>query len=227
MAALSPQNYSDQNLPADFDLRVGHPLFATCERAAVVLKADRTGSKSWPTIGVAGRTATAEADFTVAATAMSLLREAPPLGLPFRRESILSADALPGILAALRPAAPSPALQRAFDLAGASRFVELMVEEPVPAAEEGVRAALRGLAQLSVGESSSAVQFQRAQLLGAPLGITRVLSGAARAMQLRDADAISACREAIAAGRAIDRHSPSARRLSEATDTPAPQRCSE
>jgi hypothetical protein len=56
------------------------------------------------------------------------------------------------------------------------------------------------LAQLSVGDAGAAVQFQRAQLLGAPLGISRVLSGAARAMQLRDADAISAWQEAIAAG---------------------------
>ena len=63
---------------------------------------------------------------------------------PSSRESILEADVLPGILAALRPASPSPALQRAFDLAAAGRFVDLMVEEPVPAAEEGVRAALRG-----------------------------------------------------------------------------------
>jgi hypothetical protein len=200
VAALSPQNYSDKNLPADFDLRVGHPLFATVSAPLASLKRGSYRLKILVNDRVGGRTATADTDFTVAATAMSLLRDAPPLGPPFRRESILSADTLPVILAALRPPAPSPALQRAFELAAATRFVELMVEEPVPPSEEGVRAALRGLAQMSVGEGSSAVQFQRAQLLGAPLGITRVLSGAARAMQLRDADAISAWQEAIAAG---------------------------
>jgi len=44
------------------------------------------------------------------------------------------------------------------------------------------------------------VQFQRAQLLGAPPAVTRVLSGAARAAQSRDADAISAWQEALTAG---------------------------
>ncbi len=200
VAALTPQNYSEKNLPAEFDLRVGHPLFATVSAPLASLKRGSYRLKILVNDRIAGRTATADADFTVAATAMSLLREAPPLGLPFRKESILAADVLPGILASLRPASPSPALQRAFDLAAAGRFVELMVEEPVPAAEEGVRAALRGLAQLSVGDAGAAVQFQRAQLLGAPPAVTRVLSGAARAAQSRDADAISAWQEALTAG---------------------------
>jgi hypothetical protein len=108
---------------------------------------------------------------------------------------------LPGILTSLRPATLSPPLQRAFELAAARRFVELLIEEPVPAVEEGVRAALRGLAQLGIGDASSAaVQFQRAQLLGTAPATTRVLSGAARAMQSRDADAISAWQDALAAG---------------------------
>jgi hypothetical protein len=95
----------------------------------------------------------------------------------------------------------SPPLQRAFELAAARRFVELMIEEPVPAAEEGVRAALRGLAQFGIGDASSAaVQFQRAQLLGAPAATARMLSGAARALQSRDADAIAAWQDALTAG---------------------------
>jgi hypothetical protein len=47
--------------------------------------------------------------------------------------------------------------------------------------------------------SAAAVQFQRAQLLGAPIATARLLSGAARAAQLRDADAIAAWQEALAA----------------------------
>jgi hypothetical protein len=60
---------------------------------------------------------------------------------------------------------------------------------------------LRGLAQFALGDgSSAAVQFQRAQLLGAPPATTRFLSGAARALQSRDADAIAAWQEALTAG---------------------------
>jgi hypothetical protein len=200
VAALTPQNYSESTLPADFDLRAGHPVFATVSAPLATLKSGSHRLKILVSDRVSGTTATADADFTVAATGLSLLRDAPPLGRPFQRESILGGDVLPGVLSALRPSSPSPALQRAFELAAACRFVDLMVEEAVPASEEGVRAALRGLAQLSIGEGSSAVQFQRAQLLGAPVAVTRLLSGAARAMQSRDADAIAAWQEALTAG---------------------------
>jgi hypothetical protein len=199
-AALTPQNYSESNLPAEFDLRAGHPLFATVSAPLATLKRGPYRLKILVTDRIAGHTATADTDFTITATASSLLREAPPLGVPFRPESILADDVLRGLLASLRPTSPSPALQRAFDLAATGKFVDLMVEEPVPANEEGVRAALRGVAQLSVGDAGAAVQFQRAQLLGAPPAVTRVLSGAARAAQSRDADAIAAWQEAIAAG---------------------------
>ena len=200
VAALTPQKHSAETLPANFDLRLGHPVFATVSAPLATLKRGPYRLKILVSDRIAGHTATADADFSVTATAASLLREAPSLGLPFRKESILGSDALPAILASLRPSSPSQALQKAFDLAAAGRFVDLMVEEPVAAAEEGVRAALRGLALLSVGDASAAVQFQRAQLLGAPPGPSRLLSGAARAMDSRDADAIAAWQEALTAG---------------------------
>lgn len=200
VASLTPQNYSERNLPAEFDLRAGHPLFATVSAPLSSLKRGSYRLKILVNDRIAGRGATAETDFTVAATALSLLREAPSLGRPFRREPILAATVLPGILDALRPPSPSAALRRAFDLAAAGRFVDLMVEEPVPDSEEAARAALRGLAMFAVGEGSAAVQFQRALLLGAPPGITRFLSGAARAQQSRDPDAIAAWQEALKSG---------------------------
>lgn len=199
-ATLTPQNYSEVNLPPEFDLRVGHPLFATVTAPLTTLKHGSYRLKILVNDKIAGHTATTDVDFTVKATAASLLRDAPPLSIPFARESVLGKDVLPGILASLRPATPSPALQHAFDLAAAGRFVDLLVEEPVPASEDGVRAALRGLAQLGVGDASAAVQFQRAQLLGAPIAPSRVLSGAARAFQERDADAIAAWQDALTAG---------------------------
>jgi hypothetical protein len=200
VAALTPQNYSEANLPAEFDARIGHPLFASVSAPLSTLKRGDYRLKILVNDKAAGRTATTDVDFTVTATAAALLREAPSLGAPFNRESVLAADVLPGILSSLRPSAPSPALQRAFELAAGGRFVDLMVDEPVPQSEEGVRTALRGLALLAVGDASSAVQFQRAQLLGAPLAPSRFLSGAARAMQLRDPDAIAGWQEALKAG---------------------------
>lgn len=199
-AALTPQNYSAANLPPDFDLRSGHPLFGTVTAPLSTLKRGPYRLKMLVTDKTAGRTVTADVDFSVTATAAALLREAPPLGAPFQRDSIFAADVMSVVLPTLRPANPSAALQRAFDLASSGKFVDLLVEETVPEAEEGTRAALRGLAQLSAGDDSAAVQFQRAQLLGAPVAITRFLSGAARAFQSRDADAIAAWQEALKAG---------------------------
>jgi len=199
-ASLTPQNYSAANLPLEFDARVGHPLFASVSAPLATLRRGAYRLKILVNDKLAGRTATSEVDFSVTATGAALLLDAPSLGAAFRRESVLSPDVLPGILSSLRPQAPSPALQRAFDLAGTGKFVDLMVEEPVPQAEEGVRAALRGLALYAVGDASAAVQFQRAQLLGAPAGPARFLSGAARAMQSRDVDAIAGWQEALKAG---------------------------
>lgn len=199
-ATLTPQNYSEANLPAEFDARIGHPLFASVSAPLSTLRRGDYRLKVLVNDTLAGRTATSEIDFSVTATAAALLRDAPSLGSPFLRETVLAADVLPGILSALRPATLSPTLQRAFDLAAAGKFVDLMIDEPVPQAEEGVRTALRGLALFAVGDASSAVQFQRAQLLGAPRAPSRFLSGAARAMQSRDPDAIAGWEEALTAG---------------------------
>lgn len=200
VASLTPQNYSAANLPPEFDARAGHPLFASVSAPLSTLRRGEYRLKILVNDKLGARTATSELGFTVMATGAALLREAPSLGAPFHRDAVLAPDVLAGVLATLRPSTPSPALQRAFDLAAAGRFVDLMVDEPVPQSEEGIRTALRGLALFAVGDATSAVQFQRAQLLGAPMATSRFLSGAARAMQSRDADAIAGWQEALKAG---------------------------
>ena len=70
----------------------------------------------------------------------------------------------------------------------------------MPAEEQGVRAALTGLALYAVGDASSAVTLQRALQLNAPAAPTQALIGAARAMQGRDPDAIAAWQAAIEGG---------------------------
>ncbi len=200
IASLKPLTYSADTMPAPFDLRLGHPVFV-----ALTAPLETLGRGSYRLEIIvndrnAGRSATSDVEFTVAATAKSLLGEAPPLEVTFTKESVLQAGARTYVVKSLTPSSPSPALRRALENAGAGKFVDLMVEEPVAKGEEAVRAALTGLAYLALGDASSAVQFQRAVLLGAPIGPARLLSGAARALQGRDADAIAAWREALAAG---------------------------
>ncbi|HEX4912945.1 MAG TPA: hypothetical protein VFV51_03255, partial [Vicinamibacterales bacterium] len=77
---------------------------------------------------------------------------------------------------------------------------DLLAEEPVPPAETGFRAALTGLAFLSVGDASAAVHFQRALQQNAPAGTIHYLIGLARAAQNRDPEAINAWQSALAAG---------------------------
>lgn len=200
IAALNPLVYSADTMPAPFDLRQGHPVFAALSAPLNTLSRGNYRLEIIVNDRNGGRSATSDVEFTVAATPRSLLRETPPLAAPVTKEAVLSPDIRSYVVQSLKPASPSPALQRALDKAAAGSYIELMVDEPVGKGEEAVRAALAGLALLGVGDPSSAVQFQRAVLLGAPVAPSRLLSGFARSLQGRDADAIAAWQEALKAG---------------------------
>jgi len=204
VASLVPQVYNATTLPPDFNLRLGHPLFSAVTAPLATLARGDYRLKIVVSDRVAGRSIAAETDFTVVGTPASLLAEAPSLGGVFRRDVLLEPAALSALVAQLTPPSPSPALARALGIAGTGKLVDLLVEEPVPAAESGVRTALTGLAFLSVGDSSAATHFQRALQQNSPAGPTQFLLGAARAAQSRDADAIAAWQAAIAAGHATD-----------------------
>lgn len=200
VATLVPQTYNATTLPPDFNLRLGHPLFAAVTAPLASLARGDYRLKITVSDRVAGTSANAECDFSVIGTPASLLAEAPSLGGSFKRDAVLEPATLSAIVAQLTPASPSPALARALAIARAGKLVDLLVEEPVTAAESGARTALTGLAFLSVGDSSAATHFQRALQQNAPAGPTQFLLGAARAMQSRDPDAIAAWQAAIAAG---------------------------
>lgn len=200
VASLNPQYYNASTLPADFDLRQGHPIFvavsaplASLGRGDYRLKIainDKAGSAN----------TAAETDFRIVGTPASLLAEAPPLGKPFSRDAAMSVVALAPVVDALTPATPSAPLARALAIARTGKLVDLLAEEPVPPAETGFRAALTGLAFLSVGDASAAVHFQRALQQNAPAGTIHYLIGLARAAQNRDPEAINAWQSALAAG---------------------------
>ena len=201
-ASLNPQSYNASTLPPGFNLKLGHPLFAAVTAPLATLTRGEYRLKVAVHDRVANVVANTDADFSVIGTPASLLAEAPALGRPFRREAVLDAAVLAPVIDALRPASPSPALSRALAIAKTARPADLLIEEPVPAAEAGIRTALTALALFSIGDASAASQFQRALDQNAPIAPTQFLLGAARALQSRDPDAIAAWQTAIATGSA-------------------------
>jgi hypothetical protein len=201
VATLTPQKYDQASMPADFDLRLGHPIFAAVAAPLATLPRGDYKLKILVTDRLAGSSATGEAEFSVAGTPASLLAEAPALGRAFQAKDALAPSILTVVFDQLRPASPSPALGRAFGEAQKGQFADLLREEPVSANEQGVRTALTALAYYSIGDaSSSTIQFQHALQLNAPAGPTQFLLGAAQALQNRDVDAIAAWQAAIAGG---------------------------
>jgi hypothetical protein len=208
VATLSPLVFDAATLPAEFDVRLGHPLIAafaaplaTIPRGdyrLLVTAEDRVGSGV-----VAART-----EFTVLPTLESLLAEAPPLAPRFQLAAVLEKPVIDELLDRLTVSGASPALRRALDSARAGRFADLLVADTVPDGEQGVRAALSGLALLSLANPAAAVDLQRALQLQAPADAVDVLLGAAGAMGGRDVEAVAAWQAARQAGfprPAIDR----------------------
>jgi hypothetical protein len=201
VASLTPQRYDEATLPGDFDLRLGHPIFAAMAAPLATLGRGDYRLKILVSDRISGTSTTAETGFTVVGSPASLLAEAPSVGQAFRREAVLTSDMLASVVERLRPASPSPALARALDVAQKGQFVELLREEPVDAAEQGIRTTLTAMALYAVGDaSSSAVQLQRALQLNAPPGPVQLFLGSARAAQGRDVDAIAAWQAGVDAG---------------------------
>lgn len=201
-ASLTPQSYNPTTLPAEFNLKLGHPLFAAVTAPLATLTRGDYRLKIAVNDRIANTVANTDADFSVIGTPASLLAEAPALGRPFRRETVLDAAVLVPLIDALTPSSASPALTRALAIAKTAKPADLLIEEPVPAAEAGIRTALTALALLSIGDASAASQLQRALQQNSPVAPTQFLLGAARAMQSRDPDAIAAWQAAIATGSA-------------------------
>ena len=200
VATLSPLVFDASTLPPEFDVRLGHPLIAAF--AAPLATIPRGDYRLLVTAEdrVASTVVAARASFTVAGTPESLLAEAPPFAPRFAPGTVLEPVALADVLTRLETPPTSPALARAFASARASQFADLLVNDAVPDHEQGTRAALSGLALLSLGNPAAATDFQRALQLQASTAAVQVLMGAARAMAGRDAEAIAAWEEARQAG---------------------------
>jgi hypothetical protein len=202
MGFLNPQMYNAETLPPDFDLRKGHPVFVAVgvplgsfKRGAyriVITADDRLGEAS----------ATGEMTFTVAATPDALLREAPALAPPFRREDVLTPPILDMVVNRLRPRLPSNALTLAFDAIAARRFIDLVRADAVGADEAAIRATLRAFALYALGDTPAAVSAPLRQALSllAVRGPAHLLIGASRALEGNDREAVAAWTEAMETG---------------------------
>ena len=200
VATLSPLVFDAATLPPEFDVRLGHPLIAafaaplaTIPRGdyrLLVNAEDRGGSS----------VVAARAEFTVIGTPESLLAEAPAVAPRFRAGAVLEKPVIDEVVDQLAVTSASPALARAMESARAGRFADLLVADVVPDNEHGTRAALSGLALLSLANPAAAVEFQRALQLQAPTAAVQFLMGAARAVGGRDGEAIAAWEAARKAG---------------------------
>ncbi len=200
VASLTPQQYTADTLPGDFDLRLGHPIFAAMSVPLATLTRGAYRLKIAVNDRLAGRGTTGDAGFSVIGTPASLLAEAPSVGTPFRRDMALEPAVIEEVATRFRPTTPSVALTRALDLLRQRKFLELLREEPVGTRELGYRAALTGIALYALGDASSSVQFQRAVQLDVPAAPAQFFIGAARALEGRDADAIAAWQTALEGG---------------------------
>ena len=202
VGTLAPQTYNDSTLPADFDVAKGHPIFAA---VAVPLQTFRRGEYRLEVSAndrVATTGTTTDTSFTVVAAPAALLREAPALAAPFRREDLLHPRVLDEITARLRPRAPSAAMLEALTIARERRFVELVRDDAVPPEEAGARSALRALALYALGDtpSSLAAPLRLAEQQSASPVAVQIIAGGLRALEGNDRDALAAWNAALSAG---------------------------
>lgn len=200
VATLTPLRYDATTLPADFDVRLGHPLIAAMSVPLATLPRGAHRLHIAATDHGTATTTHRAIEFSVTATPLSLLAEAPPLGRRFRREDAIEDAVLAPLVRAFTPPEPSPALRRALDQAASRAFIDLLAEQPVPQGEQATRTALTGLALYAVGDVSALARFQQAAALGGPGGPIQFLIGAVRAIQGRDPDAIAAWQSARGEG---------------------------
>jgi tetratricopeptide (TPR) repeat protein len=199
---LNPLVYNQDTLPPDFDVAKGHPIFAAVEVPLRTFKRGLYRLQIGADDRLVGVSAATETSFTIIGTPAALLRDAPPLAPPFRRESLLTAPVVEAIAASLAPVQPSAGVTHALDAARQRRFIALVPDDNIPPDEQAVRAALRALALYALGDSATAVgvQLRLAQPLAASAGPSQVLLGGLRALEGNDRDALASWTSAIASG---------------------------
>ena len=200
VASLSPLVFDAATLPPDFDVRLGHPLIAAFAAPLATIPRGDYRLLVAAEDRIASTVVSARTEFSVIGTPDSLLAEAPSLAPRFKAAEVFDRPVIDEVLDRLAAPGASPAVRRGLESARAGRFADLLVADLVPDSEQGTRAALSGLALLSLANPAAAVEFQRALQLQAPAAAVQFLMGAARAVGGRDVEAIATWEAARQAG---------------------------
>ena len=192
--SLSPLQYTEGTLPADFDLNLGHPILAAMAAPLRTLARGEYRLAIAATDRIARSSTTAETRFRVIATPAALLASAPPYQATFRRAHFVEAAVLDGALDAMAPSATTPALTRLLTMARERRFADMLPDAGLSPPERGTGTLLQAIGFFALGDNATAVslQLRRALEAGAPAGATQFWLGACSAIDRRDQDAVAA-----------------------------------
>lgn len=199
---LAPLHYTEDTLPPDFDLNLGHPLLAAFTAPLRTLPRGDYRLAIGATDRLGRTSATGEIKFRVVATAVTLLAGAPRFTTPFSRARWLQPEVLDPTLGLLAEHATTPALQRLMAAARERRFVDLAADPSVEPPERGLALLLQAVAAYALGDTPRGVtvRLDRALEAGAPAAAAQFWRGAALALENRDTDAIDAWQRARAGG---------------------------
>ncbi len=200
--SLSPLQYTEGTVPADFDLNLGHPILAAMAAPLRTLARGEYRLAIAATDRIARSSATAETRFRVIATPAALLASAPPYVATFRRAHFVEAAVLDRTLEAIAPSATTPALTRLLTMARERRFADMLAEANLSPTERGTGTLLQAIGYFALGDNATAVTLQLRRALddGAPVGATQFWLGACSAIDRRDQDAVAAWQAAGKAG---------------------------
>ncbi|MEZ5293976.1 MAG: tetratricopeptide repeat protein [Vicinamibacterales bacterium] len=200
--SLMTQHYDGDNLPSDFDVAKGHPLFGAVRAPLTTFPRGRYKVVVTAVDRLAGRRAIGETTFEVRGTADSLLREAPGPGQAFQRDRVLTAATRAALRAVLTPPAPSEGLARALAALEAGQYAALLRVGTVEPLEQPAVQALLAIGLFGLGDSPRAViaQVTQAANRGAPAAAVGLVQGAAHAAAGDDRSAVTALLAARDAG---------------------------
>ena len=200
--SLTPLEYSDSTLPADFNLLLGHPIMAAMAAPLKSLAGGEYRLAIAATDRLARTSATAETRFSIIATPASLLASAPVYSARLRRTRFVDADVLGAALDALAGSSPSAAIAPLVERARQQQFASLLPDTVIPASDRGIGLLIQAIARYGLGDTPGTVagQIRRALDAGAPEGAAQYWMGACRAAEGRDEEAVAAWDTARAKG---------------------------
>jgi hypothetical protein len=192
--SLTPLEYSERTLPADFNLLLGHPILAAMAAPLGSLPRGDYRLAIAATDRVARTSATAETRFTISATPAALLASAPPYTARVRRARFVDPDILDQSLDALAGPSPSPAVAALLSLARQRQFASLLRDDAAAGVDRGLGLLMQAVARYAIGDTPATVaaQVRRALEAGAPEAAAQFWLGACRAAEGRDEEAVAA-----------------------------------